>query len=643
MLKEWNRFELKSNLLYRARKSEGDITYQFVTPTSFQSSILSWLYEDMGHLGFDRTLDLVRSRFHWPKMAKDIENQIKTCGRCLRRKTLPEKSAPLVNIQTTRPMELVCIEYLSLEPDSKNTKDILVITDHFTKYAVALPTKDQKATTVAKCFWEQFLIHYGFPERILSDQGRDFESRLIQELCALAGIKKVHTSPYHPRTNPVERFNRTLLSMLGTLKDKEKTYWCDFVKPLTHAYNCTKNDVTGFSPYELMFGRRPRLPVDIAFGLPVQGGSSQSHSKYVKNLKAHLEESYEIVSKNSAKVAERNKARFDRLVRESTLKEGDQVLVRNLRLRNKYKLADKWEATTYKVVDRKRDLPVYIVQPMTGDSPSRTQHRDHLLPCGNLVDDEEFEQVAPRVRRSRTRSQQSQSQSQEDHSESEFDSCDCPVGLSVIPEKRFVQILELPRGHRSPKNPALEGDCSSVNVEHFEPTEEQASANLPIPLGEVLPGFVLVEPEVVVEQAIEPDLETRNIVVSDSIEKYACQEELEHGGELDDDRQSKPTGDIVDTSVIVTDIVDKDRQLTNTDTTCQDGHEIRGQSIDTDVNDPDPTTQRSERLRRPPKCFHYDELGQPLISFAKSLLESFNRALDTLGDDDNITILSCQN
>lgn len=228
MLKEWKRFELKNSLLYRARQSDGDIIYQFVVPMYFWSPILSWLHEDMGHLGLDRTLDLIRTRFYWPKMAKDVENKIKSCGRCVRRKTPPEKSAPLVNIQTTRPMELVCIDYLSLEPDSKNTKDVLVITDHFTKYAVALPTKDQKATTVAKCLWEQFLIHYGFPERILSDQGRDFESQLIHELCALAGIKKVRTSPYHPRGNPVESFNRTLLSMLGTLKEKEekrKTYW----------------------------------------------------------------------------------------------------------------------------------------------------------------------------------------------------------------------------------------------------------------------------------------------------------------------------------------------------------------------------------------------------------------------------------
>ncbi len=127
-------------------------------------------------MGLERTLDLVRSRFYWPKMAADVEQNLKSCGRCVRRKTQPEKSAPLVNIHTTCLMELVCIDYLSLEPDTHNTKDILVITDHFTKYAVAIPTKDQKATMVARTLWEQFLVNYGFPERLLSDQGRDFES-----------------------------------------------------------------------------------------------------------------------------------------------------------------------------------------------------------------------------------------------------------------------------------------------------------------------------------------------------------------------------------------------------------------------------------------------------------------------------------
>lgn len=75
-------------------------------------------------------------------MAADVENKIKSCGHFVGRKTLPEKSAPPVNIQTTQPMELIFMDYLSLDPDSHNTKDILVITDHFMKYAVAIPTKD---------------------------------------------------------------------------------------------------------------------------------------------------------------------------------------------------------------------------------------------------------------------------------------------------------------------------------------------------------------------------------------------------------------------------------------------------------------------------------------------------------------------
>lgn len=224
-------------------------------------------------------------------MATSVEKKIQTCNRCVHRKTLPERAAPLVNILTSRPLELVCMDFLSLEPDRSNTKDILVITDHFTKYAVAIPTPNQKARTVAKALWDNFLVHYGFPEHLYSDQGPDFESKNIKELCEIAGIKKARTTPYHPRGNPVERFNRTLLQMLGTLSHKDKTHWKDFVKPLVHAYNCTKNETTGFSPYELMFGRQPRLPIDLTFGLPIDS-SQISHSQYVQKLKSNLEESY---------------------------------------------------------------------------------------------------------------------------------------------------------------------------------------------------------------------------------------------------------------------------------------------------------------------------------------------------------------
>ncbi|XP_065144555.2 retrovirus-related Pol polyprotein from transposon 412 [Paramisgurnus dabryanus] len=303
LLREKERLEFHDGVLYRRRSVADKTTYQLVLPEEFHSDVLKYLHDDLGHMGIDRTLELVRNRFYWPKMASDIEYKIRTCGRCIRRKVLPEKAAPLVNITTNRPLQLVCMDFLTLEPDRSNTKDVLVITDHFTKYALAIPTPNQKAKTVAKCLWEQFICYYGYPERLHSDQGPDFESQLIKELCDIAGVRKVRTTPYHPRGNPVERFNRTLLNMLGTLEAKKKSCWKEFVKPLVHAYNCTRNETTGFSPYELMFGRQPRLPVDLAFGLPIKGKMDVTHSQYVKNLKSNLKESFRIAVENSKKMA----------------------------------------------------------------------------------------------------------------------------------------------------------------------------------------------------------------------------------------------------------------------------------------------------------------------------------------------------
>ncbi|KAJ8007789.1 hypothetical protein DPEC_G00097840 [Dallia pectoralis] len=180
LLREWNKLTVLGGVLYRKRKEDAQTHYQLVLPEALRSLVLKSLHDDMGHMGAERTLDLIRKRFYWPKMSAEVETKVKTCNRCIRRKTMPEKAAPLVNIIATRPLELVCMDFLSVEPDSSNTKDILVITDHFTKYAVAVPTPNQKARTVAKSLWDHFFVHYGIPEKLHSDQGPDFESRTIK-------------------------------------------------------------------------------------------------------------------------------------------------------------------------------------------------------------------------------------------------------------------------------------------------------------------------------------------------------------------------------------------------------------------------------------------------------------------------------
>ena len=212
----------------------------------------------MGHLGREGTMTLLKDRFYWPSITEDVEKHVKSCPRCLRFKTQPER-AELNPIIATRPLELVHINYLTIEAptNSKSGKDVnvLIITDHFTRYTQAHITSSQKASVVARMLWDQFFVHYGFPEKILSDQGRNFESQLISELCELTQVKKLRTTPYWPEGNgSCERFNRTLISMLGTLPDDFKSKWTQHISTLVYAYNCTRSNATGFSPYHLLYG-----------------------------------------------------------------------------------------------------------------------------------------------------------------------------------------------------------------------------------------------------------------------------------------------------------------------------------------------------------------------------------------------------
>ncbi|KAL6488151.1 hypothetical protein MHYP_G00047770 [Metynnis hypsauchen] len=592
-LREMNKLELRDDILYRKRQICNEIHNQIVLPEKCRDMVLTSLHDDMGHLGFDRTLDLTRSRFFWPRMANDIERKIKSCSRCVCRKALPEKAAPLVNIQVTRPMELVCMDFLSIEPDRSNTKDVLVITDYFTKYAVAIPTPNQKARTVAKCLWESFIVHYGFPEKLHSDQGPDFESKTIRELCELAGIHKVRTTPYHPRGNPVERFNRTLLSMLGTLRTEDKTHWRDFVKTLVHAYNCTKHDTTGFTPYELMFGRQPRLPIDLAFNVPLNCREQKSHSQYVRTLKDHLRESYQLARTNAAKAAERNKVRFDRRVTESTLDVGDRVLVRNVCLRGKHKLADKWEETVYVVVSQKSDLPVYSVKPENKDGPLRTLHRDLLLPCGFLPVSNEEPSTVPKPRRPSTCQHPDSDTAElepEPNSDEEDDlvySFQDPVVRTTGPTQEIVVPVS-PRGEtRSPvvltcPDPAV--SCSAPE-ELCQPPSENLPSLETQRAPEVKPVMANGQPgrENLHEPSADQPAEERDPVAIAA-----------DAGNLPENQNDIETYEVQD-----------------------------NQEDDEDQSEP----RRSTRQRGPPRKLTYPELGNPLVAIVQNLFQSLSSVI----------------
>ena len=389
LLKRWDRLMVRGGLLfYRQPVEIKGQKFLLVMPKSLRTLVLRHVHDEMGHLGFNKTLQQVKDRYFWPGIYAETKAYINRCRRCTMRKVPDTRHcAPLENVRTTRPLQLVCIDFLGLERSQGGYEHLLVVTDHFTRFSQAYPTKDEKADTVAKVLWQKFVVNYGIPDRLHSDQGKCFESAVVRELCRLLGVQKTKTTPYHPQGNGMtERFNRTLLSMLGTLKPEQKMNWAVHVPSLVHAYNCSRHESTGFSPYYLMFLRKPKIPVELLLPVFPNDDSDEvrkdepGYPTYVRRLKQHLKEVYEEVQSAADKARRRQKAGYDKKVRASILKLGDVVLVANKSQRGRCKLKDRWESIPHVIVYKHPNLPVYVVRNTTSRA-TRTLHRNRLLLC----------------------------------------------------------------------------------------------------------------------------------------------------------------------------------------------------------------------------------------------------------------------
>ena len=258
--------------------------------------------------------------------------------------------------------------------------------DHFTRFAQAYPCRNKAASTAAEKIFGDFVLRFGFPTRLHHDQGREFENKLFAKLEEYSGVKGSRTTPYRPQGNgQVERFNRTLLAMLRNLPEAAKTDWKASLTKVVHAYNCTRHETTGFAPYFLLFGRQPRLPIDLMFGFKVKDQDS-SHSDYAEKWRSRMTEAYQLASKSSSKAGVRSKMLYDKKVYGADLHPGCRVLVRNLNEKGgPGKLRSFWEDQVYIVVQRRHhDSPVYELKPENGKGRVRVMHRNLLLPCDFL-------------------------------------------------------------------------------------------------------------------------------------------------------------------------------------------------------------------------------------------------------------------
>jgi len=386
----WSQLQMQGSRLVRVPPSNSDAAnqVQVVIPTVMVAEILRQLHNDVtgGHLGIQKLQAKVKDRFYWLGWFGDVKRWCSECVDCGSRKAGGKQwRAPLQSVVALRPHERVALDILGPLPETpKGNKYIVVIGDYFSKWTEAFPLPNQEAETVAKLLVEQWVCRFGAPRIIHTDQGRNFESRLFKEVCQLLNIHKTRTSPYHPQSDGmVERFNRTLASMLSLFVDENQANWDILLPYVMMAYRSSVHSSTGFTPYKVVFGKEIILPVDVMLNL---GGGERfsSVSEYVSRLLETLSTVVEAVKGHQLRASVKQKGEYDFRAHFQYYSEGELVWVRG-KVRKKGlcpKLQRRFKGP-YKVTERITEV-LYRLVPVEGGTEI-VVHFNRLKPCLSSV------------------------------------------------------------------------------------------------------------------------------------------------------------------------------------------------------------------------------------------------------------------
>ena len=270
--------------------------------------------------------------FWWPGMTQDLRNRIKKCSRCRKYEAAPPV-APMKPLACSGPGELLHVDFTSIEEtvhlkEDPVIRNVLVLQDHFSKYVVAYVVKDQTAHTAAETLRIAYFGLFGAPAYLVSDQGKAFTGHVITHLCELYGVQKLRTSPYHAQTNgQVECMNQTIICMIGKLEEDRKACWFEHLPELLMAYNATHSAVTGYSPYYLLFSRRPRILVDYLFPTLRDSPHQTKMEVSVAAMQKRLKEAFAVVRHLTSEEVARQCRYYDRKAGAVALQPGDIVMV----------------------------------------------------------------------------------------------------------------------------------------------------------------------------------------------------------------------------------------------------------------------------------------------------------------------------
>ena len=343
-------FKTSKGILKRGYSSKDGEFTQVCVPKPLRDSVLQIAHDTPmgGHLGAKKTQERVWAAFYWPGMCGDIRRYCQSCPRC--QKIAPRgrvKKVPLGRMPLTHiPFHRVAVDLVGpiIPASDGGFRFILVMVDFATRYPEAIPLKNVEATTIAEALFTMW-SRLGVPKEVLSDNGGQFTGHVWAEVNRLLAINSFTTTPYHPQCNGlVERFNGTLKCMLRKMCVEDPKTWDRFVPAVLFASREVPQASTGFSPFELLYGRTVRGPMAILRDLWTHErteGEQRPASAYVFELRNRIQQTCELAQENLETEALRQKKHFDKKAKMRTFKTGDRVLL--LLPEKKNKLEMSWQ------------------------------------------------------------------------------------------------------------------------------------------------------------------------------------------------------------------------------------------------------------------------------------------------------------
>ena len=329
---QWPRLAIKDGLLKRRFEAADGLSsyWQVIMPTSLRNEFISLAHGGMtgGHFGRRRTTAAIQSRAYWPSWRSDMERFLRQCVPCARyhRGAIP-RQAGLRPTLIGEPWERMSVDITGPHPRSaRQNQYILTCVCHFSKWAEAIPLANHTAATVSRALMTHVFSRFGAPLQLLTDRGPEFESELFSQLMRWMEVDKLRTTAYQPSSNgAVERFHRTLNTMLGKVVKESQRDWDDRLPAVMAAYRASPHEVTGFSPNRLFLGREVRMPLDLVMGLPLDESQCASVDEFVQKSQEQMSSAYAIAREHLGVAAQRRKTTYDIRVRQQEFKVGDWV------------------------------------------------------------------------------------------------------------------------------------------------------------------------------------------------------------------------------------------------------------------------------------------------------------------------------